>query len=71
VYTAAGGVLRPGTGTDARYVGAELDLLATYGVTRHLLTYAGWSRFFAGEFIRRTGPHRDSDFVYAAIQYTF
>jgi hypothetical protein len=24
-----------------------------------------------GEFLRKTGPSRDSDLVYAAIQYTF
>ena len=31
----------------------------------------GYSRFFTGEFIRKTGPSRDSDFFYTAIQYTF
>jgi hypothetical protein len=71
LYDKAQNVLRPGTGTTARYVGAEIDLLATYNFTRHLLGYAGYSRFFAGEFIRRTGPSRDSDFLYGALQYTF
>src|SRR5260370_15819598 len=71
LYEQAQNVLRPGTGTTARYVGAEIDLLATYDFTRHLLGYAGYSRFFAGEFIRRTGPSRDSDFLYGALQYTF
>jgi len=71
IYNKAGGVLRPGTGTTARYVGAEIDLLATYNLTRHWLGYAGYSRFFTGEFIRKTGPDKDSDFLYAAIQYTF
>ena len=71
LYDKAQNVLRPGTGTTARYVGAEIDLLATYNFTRHLLAYAGYSRFFAGEFIRRTGPSRDSDFLYGALQYTF
>jgi hypothetical protein len=70
LYNKSGGVLWPGTGTTARYVGAEFDFLATYNLTRHLLGYAGYSRFFAGEFIRKTGPHEDSDFLYAAIQYT-
>jgi hypothetical protein len=69
--TASAAALRPGTGTTARYVGAEIDLLATYNFTRHLLGYAGYSRFFAGEFIRRTGLSRDSDFLYGALQYTF
>jgi len=71
LYNKQGGVLRPGTGTTARYVGAEMDLLATYDFTRHLQGYAGYSRFFTGEFIRKTGPSRDSDFFYTAIQYTF
>jgi Alginate export len=52
-------------------VGAEIDLIATYAFTRHILGYAGYSHFFPGEFIRKTGPHKDSDYVYAAIQYTF
>jgi len=71
LYNKAGAVLRSGTGTTARYVGAEMDLLATYNVTRHLQFYAGYSHFFTGEFIRKTGPSRDSDFLYGAIQYTF
>ncbi len=71
LYNKAGAVLRSGTGTTARYVGAEMDLLATYNVTRHLQFYAGYSHFFTGEFIRKTGPSRDSDFMYGAIQYTF
>jgi hypothetical protein len=44
-----------------------MDLLATYNVTRHLQVYAGYSHFFTGEFIRKTGPSRDSDFLYGAI----
>jgi Alginate export len=71
VYNAAGAVLRPGTATDARYIGAELDLLVNYQITRHLLGYVGYSHFFAGEFIDRSGPGRDSDFFYRAVQYTF
>ncbi len=71
VYNKSGGVLRPGTGTTARYVGAETDLLATYNVTRHLLLYAGYSYFVAGQFIEDTGPGKNSQFVYAATEYTF
>jgi hypothetical protein len=71
IYNKAGDVLRPGTGTTARYVGAEVDLLATYNFTRHVQFYAGYSHFFPGEFIEKTGPSRGSDFLYGAIQYTF
>ena len=71
LYNKSGAVFRSGTGTTASYVGAEIDLLATYNFTRHLLGYVGYSHFFSGEFIRKTGPSRDSDFLYSAIQYTF
>jgi len=55
----------------ARYVGAEIDLLATYNLTLHVQCYAGYGHFFPGEFIDKTGPSRGSDFLYGAIQYTF
>ena len=71
LYSKSGGVLRPGTITTARYVGAETDVYATYNFTRHLLGYAGYSHFFTGEFIRKTGTGKDSDFHYLAVQYTF
>jgi hypothetical protein len=71
IYNKSGAVLRPGAGTTARYVGAESDVFATYNFTRHLLGYAGYSHFFTGEFIRKTGPSRDSDFLYGALQFTF
>jgi hypothetical protein len=71
LYNKSGVVFRAGTGTTASYVGAEIDLLATYNFTRHLLGYVGYSHFFTGEFIRKTGPAKDSDFLYSAIQYTF
>jgi len=54
-----------------RYVGAETDLLVNYSFTRHLLGYAGYSHFFPGDFIRATGKHSQSDFLYAAFYYTF
>ena len=71
LYNKSGAVLRPGTSTTARYVGAETDLLATYNITRHLQGYVGYSHFFTGEFLSKTGKDKDSDFLYAAVQYTF
>ncbi len=71
IYNSGGAVQRPGTGTRARYVGAETDLLADYKFTRHLTGYAGYSYFFPGEFIHKTGPHNASNFFYAALEYTF
>jgi len=71
VYNKSGGVLRAAGNNRDRYFGAETDVYATYNFTRHLLGYAGYSHFFTGEFLNKTGKHRDSDFYYAALQYTF
>jgi Alginate export len=71
LYNKSGGILRPGNTTTERYVGAETDLLVNYSFTRHFLGYAGYSHFFPGDFIRETGKHSQSDFLYAAFQYTF
>ena len=71
LYNSSGTVLRPGTGTTARYIGAETDLVATYQFDRHLLGYASYNHFFPGDFIRTTGSARHSDYVYGALQFTF
>src|SRR5439155_1545282 len=44
---------------------------STMQITRHLLGYAGYGRFFTGDFINETGKDKDSDFYYAALQYMF
>jgi hypothetical protein len=71
VYTAAGTVLRAGTGSDEAYIGAETDLLLNWQIDRHWSAYVGYSHFFAGDFIQDTGPAGDIDFVYASLQFTF
>ena len=53
------------------YVGSEVDFIATWNVTKWLQLEGGYSHFFTGEFIRKTGPDKNSDFLYAAMQYTF
>ena len=70
-YDNSGNVARSGSGTTARYIGAETDLLATYQFDRHVLGYASYNHFFPGAFIRATGPALGSDYVYAALQFTF
>jgi hypothetical protein len=71
LYNSGGSVLRAGTGTTERYIGAETDLIATYKFDRHVSGYASYNHFFPGTFIQTTGPARQSDYVYAALQYTF
>jgi hypothetical protein len=39
--------------------------------SRHLQGYAGYSFFSSGGFIEKTGRDKNSNFFYAALQYTF
>jgi len=61
---AAGQTIRPGASGASRDLGDELDLLVRYGVTDTFSLLAGWSHFFAGEFVDDTGRDRDADFLY-------
>ena len=71
VYNVAGGILRADGGSDARYIGSELDLILNWQIDRHFNAYFGYSHFFAGDFIDETGADDDIDFFYAAAQFTF
>lgn len=71
VYTAGGTVLRPPGASSAASIGGEADVLLNWQIDRHLNSYFGYSHFFAGRFIDQTGPHKDIDFLYAALTYTF
>ncbi len=71
LYHAGGGVVRSGTGGTSRDVGAEIDLLLKFPLTRHIVGTLGYSHFFPGDFIRQSGSAKDIDFVYVEAQFTF
>ena len=71
VYNAAGFVLRPGSAGSDSFIGSELDLTLLYSFDRHTKGLLGYSRFFAGRFMRESGSSDDIDFVYAQVEYTF
>jgi hypothetical protein len=65
------------TGADVRTIGAsnfaghEIDFAVTYKPTYWLTVYGGYSHFFAGDYLKDTGPSDDADFgwIYANIQF--
>jgi hypothetical protein len=57
--------------TGKRGVGQELDLSFNYFLNRHIAFHGGYSRFFAGDFLKATGAGRDIDFVYTQVEFTF
>lgn len=54
-------------GSDATFVGSELDLLVNWQMDRHTAAYFRYSHFFARDFIEESGPDENIDFVYVAL----
>jgi hypothetical protein len=70
LYNAAGVPLRQDrTGEAGSFVGNEIDLLLSAQVTAHTNCTVGWSKLFAGEFIKRTGPDVSPELLYIQINY--
>ena len=65
------------SGKDVRTIGAsnfaghEIDFTATWKVNKNLSLKFGYSHFFAGDYLRDTGAHSDSDFGYAQATLSF
>ncbi len=64
-------------GRDVRTIGArnfagqEIDLTATYECTKNVKVQVGYSHFFAGDYLRDTGPDSDADFGYLMTTFNF
>ncbi len=64
-------MVRAGDAGSSHDIGQEVDVVAEYKVDIHLAVQAGYSHFFAGDFITQSGTDEDIDFVYASAQHTF
>ncbi|MEQ1860705.1 MAG: alginate export family protein [Chthoniobacteraceae bacterium] len=53
------------------YGGSEADLTVTWNVNKWLQVEAGYSHFFAGDYLADTGPSDDADFGYVQVKMTF
>lgn len=53
------------------YAGTEIDLTVTFQPVKFLAFQAGYSHFFAGDYLRDTGPSDDADFGYVQAMVTF
>ena len=71
VYNPGGVAIRPGGLSDRSEVGQEIDLTATYALSRHWTLEGGYAHFFPGDFLRDSGPHDDIDWGYLQAVYRF
>jgi hypothetical protein len=59
------------TGESGRRLGHEIDLTIHYKYSDHLRLRAGYSHFFPGTFIRRTGKSPQADWVHLQTMWEF
>jgi hypothetical protein len=62
---------RDATGNAGADVGQEMDLAVAYDYNKHLKFLAGYSHFFPGRFLRRTGASPDADWLFLQVVYSF
>lgn len=53
------------------FAGSEIDVLVTWAVNKNVSLDAGYSHFFAGNYLADTGPSDDADFGYVQATITF
>lgn len=63
--------ITPASRSASSYVGSELDLLITYQPVKFLNIWAGYSHFFAGDYLNATGASDDADFGYLQATFNF
>jgi hypothetical protein len=63
--------LTPAARNANNYCGSEIDLVVTYQPVKFLTLLAGYSHFFAGDYLRDTGPADDADFGYVQATLSF
>jgi hypothetical protein len=56
--------VRPITPGASSFAGVEADVLVNYTVSRSCTLTAGYSHFFAGDYLDETGAGDDADFLY-------
>jgi hypothetical protein len=62
-------IRRDATGQSGRHVGDELDIVLNFHLGPHSDLLVGWSKLYAGEFFRATGPDQSPELAY--VQYNF
>ena len=63
--------LTPAARAASNYAGSEVDLTVTWNVRKELTLQAGYSHFFAGDYLGDTGARSDADFGYVQATLTF
>jgi hypothetical protein len=70
IYDAGGNPMR-GVDGDARFIGHQPGVGISWQINRHASFNAAYAHFFAGDYIKSSGPGADVDYVAVWLQYRF
>ncbi len=70
-YNAGGALVRLPNGSDARYIGSQVDAVLTWTYNRQLSVETAYARFWAGTFLEESGPSENVDYVSVLTRYRF
>ena len=71
VYGNGMNLLRSGRTSRARYIGSQPGLWMEWRLNPHITFTASYGYFFAGPFLRQTGPGRNMNYVKTEVAYRF
>ena len=71
VYNPAGVLSQAPGSSKATYVGSEAQAEIYWEINRHLALIANYTHFFAGQFLRETGPGKDVDYTTTWVTFRF
>lgn len=72
LYNTPGGLIRPGSANNKRYVGASLEILVTQQLGRHAIVSLSYYHFYRGGFLTQNQPgSKDVDYFSTWLTYKF
>jgi len=71
VYNNSVALVRPSRTNNAHYIGSMPQAQLFWDFDRHLSFVAIYGHFFAGNFLKETGPGKDVDYVTTWVTYKF
>lgn len=71
IYDNGVNVVRSGRNSNARFIGSQPQAYLEWELDRHITLVAVYAHFFAGSFLRESGPGQDVDFATTWLKYQF
>lgn len=71
LYNNAVSLVRSGTASNARYIGSMPQAQLLWEIDRHMSITAIYGHFFAGRFLKESGPGEDVDYITTWVTYKF